>query len=72
MPFEDKFFDSILASNYIAGAIIGKVIVYLPVGITTVLFPSVASNHANKVSSKKIIKEAHHFLFLIKKKIILI
>jgi O-antigen/teichoic acid export membrane protein len=61
----NKFFDSILASNYIAGAIIGKVIVYLPVGITTVLFPSVASNHANKVSSKKIIKEAHHFLFLI-------
>ena len=61
----NKFFDSVLASNYIAGAIIGKVIVYLPVGITTVLFPNIASNHANNISSKKIIREAHHFLFII-------
>ena len=61
----NKFFDSVLASNYIAGAIIGKVIVYLPVGITTVLFPNIASNHVNNISSKKIIREAHHFLFII-------
>lgn len=61
----NKFFDSVLASNYIAGAIIGKVIVYLPVGITTVLFPNIASNHVNNLSSKKIIREAHHFLFII-------
>lgn len=61
----NKFFDSILASNYIAGAIIGKVIVYLPVGITTVLFPSIVSNYNNNISSQKIIREAHHFLIII-------
>ena len=61
----NKFFDSILASNYIAGAIIGKVIVYLPVGITTVLFPNIVSNYNNNISSENIIREAHHFLIII-------
>lgn len=61
----NKFFNSIESSNYIAAATLGKIVLYLPVSISTVLFPIVTNNTQKNISNKRVIVESLSFLLII-------
>lgn len=58
MVLVNLFFDSTLAGTYAAASVLGKAVLYLPGGLVLALFPLVADNHANKISSNLLLFQA--------------
>jgi len=52
------YFDSDLAAEYAAAAVLGKAVLYLPGGIVTVLYPMVAERHAMSKTSAHLLVQA--------------
>lgn len=58
MVLVNWYFPSAEAGAYAAASVFGKAILYLPGGIVLALFPMVAKNHSDNVSSANLIRNA--------------
>jgi O-antigen/teichoic acid export membrane protein len=58
MVLVNWYFSSAEASTYAAASVLGKAILYLPGGILLALFPMVAKNHSDNISSMRLIRNA--------------
>lgn len=63
--FVNKFFKGDIAGHYAAAAILGKAIMYIPVGIIMAIFPVVAEDSFSNRNTGKIILYASLITFLI-------